>query len=71
MRFEGALESDAPVNFPDPPHSFLNCLRPYRSAWSQVTSDRWVLEIVSVGYTLQFLATTTPNSIPSLGMLLM
>lgn len=59
--FEGALESNTPVNSLDPSHLFLNCFCPYRLAWSQVTSDHWMLEIVSLGYILQLLATLPPH----------
>ncbi|KAJ7344891.1 hypothetical protein JRQ81_000841 [Phrynocephalus forsythii] len=44
-----------------PPHASDIRLHPFLHRWSQITSDKWVLEIISQGYALEF------SSLPPFG----
>ncbi|KAG6926702.1 hypothetical protein G0U57_011575, partial [Chelydra serpentina] len=59
--FEGALEAGVPVPS-DPALLFLNRLSPFSTAWSNITTDRWIIQTVQRGYQLQFVS--PPSSHP-------
>ncbi|XP_043348930.1 uncharacterized protein LOC122455943 [Dermochelys coriacea] len=61
--FEGVLKDSVPDQSLDPSLCFLNCLPCFSCAWSNITSDHWVLCTVQNGYLLQF--SSLPPSLPT------
>lgn len=65
LTFEGVPEDGAPRLNLNPYPPFVNQLSHFYRAWSQITTDRWVLSTVGVGYSIQF-CSLPPSRPPSL-----